>query len=168
MTDEAQGGKDEENGQARVIEAAVREEDKLTKKEWYAVPFLGVRLRVIYKSCENPFQTLSNTNHHSVDGCQQHRELPFLFQTCSMFREQHFKREITLHFTIHYASSLPDCPHKSPNIGLKRTAISSELKLWKQHSCMACSVCSCVSSCYLERHSAGSVAVTRSFYRLIV
>lgn len=30
MTDEAQGEKDEGNGQARVIEAGVREEDKLT------------------------------------------------------------------------------------------------------------------------------------------
>lgn len=73
------GKKDEENGQTRVIEAGSERRRQInTKKEWYAVPFLGVRLRVIYKGCENPFQTLSNTNHHSVDGCQQHRELPFL------------------------------------------------------------------------------------------
>lgn len=116
---------------------------------------------MIYKRCEKPFQTQSNTNHRSVDGGQQHHELPFLLQTCGMCRDRHFKREIILHFTIHYASSLPDCGHKSPNTGLKRTANSSDVKLWKQHSCIACSVCSCMSTCDLERHSVGS------FYRLI-
>lgn len=33
MTDEAQGEKGEENGQAGVIEAGVREEDKLTQRK---------------------------------------------------------------------------------------------------------------------------------------
>lgn len=122
---------------------------------------------MIYKRCENPFQTQSNTNHHSVEGCQQHHELPFLLQTCGMCRDRHFKREIIFHFTIHYASSLPDCWHQSPNTGLKRTANPSDLKLWERHSCIVCSVCSCVSVCDLENHSAGTAAGSHSFYRLI-
>lgn len=50
LTDEAQGEKTE-NGEGRG--AGVK--DKRTKKEWYVVLFWGVRLEMIYKSCENPF-----------------------------------------------------------------------------------------------------------------
>lgn len=119
---------------------------------------------MIYKRCENPFQIQSTTNHSSVDGCQQHHELPCLLQTCGMCRDRHFKREIIFHVTIHYTSSLPDCPHKSPNSGLKRSANSLDLKKWKQNSC---SMCSWMSIGDLERPSAGSAAVTHSCCRLL-
>lgn len=80
MTDEAQGEKRRREWTGKSDRGwSERRRQINTKKEWYAVPFLRVWLCVIYKSCENPFQTLSNTNHHSVDGCQQHQELPFLF-----------------------------------------------------------------------------------------
>lgn len=117
MTDETRGGWREWTGSDRDWSERRRQID--TAKRMVCWSILGVRLHVIYKNCENPFQTLSNTNHHSVDSCQQHQELPFLFQTCGMCRDQHFRREITLHITIHYASSLPDCPHKSPKHRIK-------------------------------------------------
>lgn len=165
LTDEAQKKKDHEKGQARPKEAGVGEKDKLTQrkngmlfrfKEW-GYKWFTRDVRSLFKY-NLPQITAQWTAASNTTNC------PAFCRPAACAGIYTSKEKMIFRVTIHYTSSLPDWPHKSPNSGLKRSANSSDLKWWKQNSC---STCSWMSTGDLERPSAGWAAVTQLCHRLI-